>query len=79
LLRRRRKNTINPTIAITATPPTAPPTIAPIGINGDDDAGTGVGVGVGFGEELGAGEGLLVVGDEDWLGEVEVVRTVGGE
>jgi len=41
--RRNRKNASNAKPPITATPPMAPPTIAPIGA---DEAATGVGVGV---------------------------------
>lgn len=82
----KEKNTVNPTIAITATSLTSPPTIAPIGADNNDagtgvGAGVGLGLGVGFSKGLGVGEGPggVLEGDKDWLDEVEVVMAVGRE
>jgi len=49
--RRKRKNARRSTPAITATPPIAPPTIAPIGAE-EDSAGAAVGVGDAVDEDV---------------------------
>lgn len=68
--RRNRKNASNARPPITATPPTAPPTIAPIGAD-EAAAGVGVDVDVSVGED--AVVGVVGVGDA-----VEVVEVVVG-
>jgi hypothetical protein len=66
--RRNRKNASNTRPPITATPPTAPPTIAPIGA---DEAAAGVGVGVDVSVDEDVVVGVVGVGDA-----VEVVEVV---
>jgi len=69
--RRNRKNASNARPPITATPPMAPPTIAPIG---GDEAAAGVGVGVDVSVDEDAVVGAVVVGDA--VEDVEAVEAV---
>lgn len=75
LERRNRKNASNARPPITATPPMAPPTIAPIGAG---EAAAGVGVGVDVSIDVDVGVGVTGVGDVvEVVGVVEVEGVIG--